>query len=338
VLGMRYGDELMSLKAHVNGTTKGRQTLNQYVDWHMTQDCKKMWVHFLLLVSSPLFRHHRKKRPKMAPQLSVWEGESLSRAGDATKWVNTFLVFHPDTSIEGKYQVEGRGLSIWRDKRIVFIVSGEIELPSSRNGRRGLFRLVKQHTGQYTNKIEYSGSVGVDIMENGMTLDGDYASGELHLKRTGGREEFLSGLLSGAWTGETISRSDTTVWSELAIRFSPIDEQTDTKMLLREGGEGGGDSSNLNGDLMVITGSGVSQWRSKNIPFNLKGLCNLATKELRLMKIHTGAVNTFLCVSLLFSLFTCWFFSLSHFLFFSFSFFLFLSITSIDFSFSTLIK
>jgi hypothetical protein len=238
----------------------------------------------------------------MAPQLSVWEGESLSRAGDATKWVNTFLVFHPDTSIEGKYQVEGRGLSIWRDKRIVFIVSGEIELPSSRNGRRGLFRLVKQHTGQYTNKIEYSGLVGVDIMENGMTLDGDYASGELHLKRTGGREEFLSGLLSGAWTGETISRSDTTIWSELAIRFSPIDEQTDTKMLLREGGEGGGDSSNSNastGDLIAITGSGVSQWRSKNIPFNLKGLCNLATKELRLIKMHTGAVNTFICVSLL---------------------------------------
>ena len=127
----------------------------------------------------------------------VWEGSSLSNSGDPTTWSNTLLIFRPRVDrrfprdappsavAEGKHDgrgggndgadddgggdddfgdgyydaattmvaVEGRGVSCWRDMRIFFLVSGDVDLATGR------FALRKQHTGAYTNRVEYHGEL-----------------------------------------------------------------------------------------------------------------------------------------------------------------------------------
>jgi hypothetical protein len=44
MFGLKYGEELLSLNAYVNGATRGRAILNQYVDWHIAAEPRKSQV------------------------------------------------------------------------------------------------------------------------------------------------------------------------------------------------------------------------------------------------------------------------------------------------------
>ena len=160
----------------------------------------------------------------------VWEGSSLSNSGDPTAWSNTLLVFRPrvdrrfvDSRADGKEEdggsdafgdydaaattlaVEGRGVSRWRDMRIFFLASGDVDLVSGR------FTLRKQHTGAYTNRVEYHGELDLrpDARKGPPLLQGVYSSGRIELRRHGGCVRLLESLISGRWTGRSQSAQDT---------------------------------------------------------------------------------------------------------------------------------
>jgi hypothetical protein len=111
-----------------------------------------------------------------------WVGESVDTAGVRTEWVDTTFTFtfHParaespgggnESSFSlveppssggagggsgggaaGELRFAGGGVSLWRGRRVHFDASGVIDLASGRAV------VAKQHTGAFTNKVEYRG-------------------------------------------------------------------------------------------------------------------------------------------------------------------------------------
>jgi hypothetical protein len=117
----------------------------------------------------------------------LWEGESVSRAGDCTRWANTFLLFLPFE--KGKLIVEGRGISEWRGQHIVFLISGEVvfsdNLDDTEPWPRLCFTLRKQHTGKFTNSLNFMGTLDAPVQGSQCSLQGQYQHGLLALRRIG---------------------------------------------------------------------------------------------------------------------------------------------------------
>jgi hypothetical protein len=115
------------------------------------------------------------------------------------------------------FEVEGRGVSLWRNQRISFTVAGHLDTQS------GSFELRKRHTGKYTNQVCYRGKIGIvslSLDESGedssderkalvFQLSGTYPNGAIHLQqRPGGVSALLETLLSSAvWGGASVSRT-----------------------------------------------------------------------------------------------------------------------------------
>jgi len=112
----------------------------------------------------------------------VWEGESISQSNEETHWLQTFLVFTPrgDTGDEDRQEVvaEGRGVSRWRGLEINFLLSGEVTGFANQSSEVQ-FRFTKQHTGRYTNRVSYGGSISATQLSSlpPLSLTGEYASG-----------------------------------------------------------------------------------------------------------------------------------------------------------------
>jgi len=94
-----------------------------------------------------------------------WVGESVDTAGVQTEWVDasfTFALVVPgdepaaasslSTASQGALSFAGSGVSLWCSQRIPFDVNGSVDLTS-----KGTAVVTKQHTGAFTNKVEYSG-------------------------------------------------------------------------------------------------------------------------------------------------------------------------------------
>ena len=92
-----------------------------------------------------------------------WIGESVDTAGVQTEWADasfSFAMILPDDELaaesslstsRGTLRFTGSGVSLWRSQRIPFDVSGSVDM------RSGAAVVTKQHTGAFTNKLEYSG-------------------------------------------------------------------------------------------------------------------------------------------------------------------------------------
>jgi len=78
----------------------------------------------------------------------VWEGKSQDKDDNITKWSDTALKFKLDP-FEWIGKISGSGVSEWRDKRIDFDIEGRCDWNTK------TIDLVKQHKGQYTNRVRY---------------------------------------------------------------------------------------------------------------------------------------------------------------------------------------
>ena len=93
----------------------------------------------------------------------VWNGISISKKNDATKWTDTALVFLPVNSTT--YEIKGKGVSLWRGMSIDFTVTGTYSC------NEGRFTLTKCHSGKYTNQVQYSGNIKEKVKDE---EDDDY--------------------------------------------------------------------------------------------------------------------------------------------------------------------
>ena len=187
----------------------------------------------------------------------LWEGKSVSNKGDQTFWKGAELTFqlHSDRT---HATVSGNGISLWRSYKIPFEVTGTI------NCRTKEITIVKEHKGQFTNRVEYN---AVLVPSRGI-VSGDYANGVIVLKFKSERDMMNPEIcLSGKWGGESRSRNnDPTTWTETELQFI------------------------LSGDGVTghIDGRGLSLWRSMQIEFVVEGTFNWETKEISLRKQHLG--------------------------------------------------
>ena len=191
----------------------------------------------------------------------VWEGASVSQGGDPTAWSETCIVFWPapDASAPQRVTLEGHGVSQWRGMSIEFLVTGEADLATR------AVRLRKQHVGQYTNVVEYTGTLELTA-GGGAALSGVYPNGTIALRRRGGARGVIGRLLSGAWTGASVSRAnDRTTWAQLSLDFDVVSVRA-----------------------ARVRGRGVSLWRSMHIDFDVSGSLDLLTKLVTLEKRHLG--------------------------------------------------
>jgi len=153
----------------------------------------------------------------------LWEGKSVSSAGDCTKWTKTFLLFLP-TENKRKLMVEGRGISEWRGQHIVFLISGEIDISedifsSSEDVSDGtkpwpsvFFNIKKQHTGKFTNALNFMGKLDAPVQGSHVALQGRYQSGLLNLRRIGD----VSSLVR-YW--RCFHEEKLVKWNEMHLRF-----------------------------------------------------------------------------------------------------------------------
>ena len=98
----------------------------------------------------------------------VWEGTSQDKDDNITKWSDTALKFKLDP-FEWIGKITGSGVSEWREKRIDFDIEGRYDW----NTRK--IDLVKQHKGQYTNRVKYTCTIKKENINEGKQGDDDDA-------------------------------------------------------------------------------------------------------------------------------------------------------------------
>ena len=78
----------------------------------------------------------------------LWEGKSVDKDSNLTKWSETALTFKLDP-IEWVGKITGSGVSEWREQHIPFNIEGRYDWTTKK------IDLVKQHKGKYTNRVRY---------------------------------------------------------------------------------------------------------------------------------------------------------------------------------------
>ncbi len=78
----------------------------------------------------------------------LWEGKSVDKDSNLTKWSETALTFKLDP-IEWVGKISGSGVSEWREQHIPFHIEGRYDWTTKK------IDLVKQHKGRYTNRVRY---------------------------------------------------------------------------------------------------------------------------------------------------------------------------------------
>ena len=79
----------------------------------------------------------------------LWEGKSIDKDSNLTKWSETALTFKLDP-IEWVGTISGSGVSEWRHQHIPFNIEGRYDWTTKK------IDLVKQHRGKYTNSVRYT--------------------------------------------------------------------------------------------------------------------------------------------------------------------------------------
>ncbi len=104
-----------------------------------------------------------------------WIGSS-SNSQSTTLWQDTYLefIYCNNTSI---VEIKGTGNSLWRNKVVDFDLTGRIDWDKK------TFEIVKQHKGQYTNKVSYAGVIDIDSL----LISGTYENGYINLSKLQGK-------------------------------------------------------------------------------------------------------------------------------------------------------
>jgi hypothetical protein len=228
----------------------------------------------------------------------MWLGESVSRSNDPTTWTDTVVEFKlgPD----GRHgTITGHGISLWRDMKISFTVSGEFDWETLE------VTLTKQHIGRYTNSVMYSGV----ILPDRCAIEGHYQNGSISLRK-------VDGLLSTE-NGQQRNPEEQAEWEKKRAEYNKEREETEKVARQRAaetrqievdlGGVWSGISTDVDENITKwsetamkfkldpfewigkITGSGVSEWRDKRIDFDIEGRFDWNTKKVDLVKQHKGA-------------------------------------------------
>ena len=207
-------------------------------------------------------------------------------------------------------------VSLWRRKRIDFTVSGTYDPVTNQ------VVIVKRHTGQYTNSVEYTGKLRVVEESVGpgearrqyrCVIEGTYSRGTIHLEtilvsnveRTSPSSSDGTVSVSNAASisrtapsAALMSQSDTTAARSRAREAAEVED------VLNGVWEGESVDTQENRTLWTdtaitfrlhpstqlgkISGRGVSMWRNMHIDFTISGYFNWSTKEIQIVKQHQG--------------------------------------------------
>lgn len=133
-----------------------------------------------------------------------------------------FCPLTPDSETGASVAIVGRGLSLWHDKQVEFVVKGRYD-PATH-----AVHITKTHRGAYVNSVVYDGALDPDTK----SIAGEYPLGTIQLQSLGFEQPpedeigRIIGELNGIWRGSSHDhRRHRTDWADTEISATKLEGQ-----------------------------------------------------------------------------------------------------------------